>query len=168
LGTSIQSGAFTTGSNVQLLSNGLMKVQSNGISTSLNGLYSTTIATSSANSNSPKWAFNGGVWNAILGTPGFDGPSLQGVPISPTPAGHSGQAYLTLQPGTGVNEVGLDLRNTTLPNYLNTIIITGGTTGDPLTTDSGGKVVPITTGYTGSCASTTTLTVVNGLITGCS
>jgi hypothetical protein len=45
------------------------------------------------------------------------------------------------------------------------VVIPAGTTGS---TGSGKVVLSTGTGYSGSCASTTTLTVVNGIITGCS
>ncbi len=193
-GITIQGQQFITGTAVNIVSNGLLKVQGNGIASVRNGPISTTVATSGANNSSPIWGYNTGIWNALTGVPGFDGPGWQGVPISPTPAGHSGQVYLKLIPGTTANEVGLDTSLATMSNHLNisdfnSIQLAGSqlftsvqgtagtkipaasgtfTTNHPRMTNATGDEVDGPAGFTGTCASTTTISVTNGIITGCS
>lgn len=115
-GSSFQSQSFSTGSSVTVTIGGLLKVTGNGLGSLSNGVAATGVANSTTNFQSPCWSFNAGIWNSILGSPGFDGPCLRGVPITPTPAGTTGQVYLTLTAGSVA--VGLDLRNTSLLNHL--------------------------------------------------
>lgn len=91
-----------------------------------NSVASTAVATSTVNGNSPCFAFIAGVWDAIGGVPGFQGPCLKAVPITPTPGGNSGSVYLTLST-FNTPSYGLDLSSANLINKLGTASIVGGT-----------------------------------------
>lgn len=112
----IQNNLMQMSSGSTFYMPGIIKSLSQATGSTASGAWATQTGTVGQNYNSGMWCFNAGVYDAVLGLGGYNGPCWQGVPITPTPGGSKGQTYLTFQPGSA--QGGIDLRNANLTNHL--------------------------------------------------